>query len=1180
MSQDNVLNRLVGIIESMVKLPAGSIDVEADFAELGINSLIVMELIESIAAEFEVTLTPAQFTDVSTVSELAELLGRLKKGASGEAAAQAGDSLDVLKFISQKYAVDLSSRELGSVDEMVDALVADHSEDLMRHYGMESEEGSGGAVRFHDIAIVGMSCRLPDASDARAFWCNLLEERNSAREVPASRWKWQDHLSDSPRPGKTVSKWSALIDDVDCFDAGFFNIPLHEARAMDPQQRLLLQEAYRAVEDAGFDMRRLASSNTGVFIGYQYSEYEQHLRRLDNGDMRLGPVFSSSSPGYYLANRISFAFDFRGPSESINVNCASSAVALNRAYYSLINGESDIALAGGVSLNLFAGDYIASSQYGLLSADGSSGVFDDDARGFTRGEGVAVVVLKRLEDAERDRDRIYAVIKSCHQNYRGAARSLSEVRHESITDLLRGCYAKASVDPATVRYIEVDGYARKWADSLEYAGIKDALRDGEQGGKRCALGSVKGNIGNLEAASAVTQVIKLALAMHHKAFPATISKRKISTFIDIDSTDHPLYIADKAIAFDDLREGDTPIRAGVNSFADSGTNVHILLEEYLARAGAAVPETTSSQLFVLSAKDPERLEAQVQQYIEALSSAAETESFSSLIYTSQKGREPLEERLAIVAASRGELLEKLSLILTSGVRGRMGMESNDIYRGSASTAERNPLADLITADMAGAQLEQSAQTGQWKPTALLWAHGVQLPWDVLWRDKMVRPASLPGYPFARDRYWIDVEAHRGGSSEAIAFSELTAEPAPPSAEQRDANGSAGERQIQVPGGAPAASPDTLNIGRAAKLALFLKQEAAGLLQKCPEDVELDKSLLDLGMSSIDIMELIRRIDALLGIHLSPSAVFKYPQIGTLSEYLAQTHPQRADALSVSRVSKPADVLVTVQARGDGPPIFALPGAGGNALSLQQLSHVLGSEQPFYCLEPVGLDGTAAPLSSVEEMAEFNIENIRSMQAKGPYRLLGYSNGGVVAFEMARRLLRRRARVSLIMVDSLCPTARGGHPVEEMIVAVFNRFASSLGVRSDLDVGRLRAVPESERSEYLYGFLQRLGVELPKQQFLASFNVATASEHACRAYRPSRLAPRTDVLLVKASAAYPGAPEDYGWGRFVAGPMRTIEIAADHFSIIEKGPAGEIAKQLAPAGSQSRTPTGAELEVSV
>jgi acyl carrier protein len=168
MSQDNVLNRLVGIIESMVKLPAGSIDVEADFAELGINSLIVMELIESIAAEFEVTLTPAQFTDVSTVSELAELLGRLKKGASGEAAAQAGDSLDVLKFISQKYAVDLSSRELGSVDEMVDALVADHSEDLMRHYGMESEEGSGGAVRFHDIAIVGMSCRLPDASDAKS----------------------------------------------------------------------------------------------------------------------------------------------------------------------------------------------------------------------------------------------------------------------------------------------------------------------------------------------------------------------------------------------------------------------------------------------------------------------------------------------------------------------------------------------------------------------------------------------------------------------------------------------------------------------------------------------------------------------------------------------------------------------------------------------------------------------------------------------------------------------------------------------------------------------------------------------------------------------------------------------------------------------------------------------------
>jgi len=1193
-SKVKVLDRLVGIIEFTLKLPASKVDIDADFASLGINSLIVMELIENIDREFQVTLNPALFGDVSTLSELAGLL----EGMVGDAVQVPLDAArDLMGYISQKYAVDFSQRQFGSVDEIVDALVADHSDDLLRYYGLSHSESACAPAQAHDIAIVGMSCRLPDASDIRTFWANLLAEKNSVREIPESRWNWEQHFSAFPAPGKTVSKWGALLKDVDCFDAGFFNIPAQEAMAMDPQQRLLLQEAYRAVEDGGIDMQTLAGSKTGVFIGYQYSEYEQQMRRLDNQDMQAGPVFSSSSPSYYLANRLSFAFDFRGPSESFNVNCASSAVAINRAYYSLVNGESDTALVGGVSLNLFVGDYIASSQYGLLSPNGTSGVFDNHADGFVRGEGVAAIVLKRLEDAERDNNRIYAVIKSCHQNYRGAARSLSEVKHESITDVLRSCYEKAGIDPETVRYIEVDGYATKWADSFEYEGVKNALRTDRQNGKRCALGSVKGNIGNVEAASGVTNVIKLALSLHHKTFPATISKRDINTFIDIDNASHPLYIAEQAIPFEDIRKGETPIRAGVNSFADSGTNVHILLEEYSAGHPVVQPKADGNQLFVLSAKDVQRLDAYVQAYIDYLSSDAAPESFAGLIHTVQTGRQALDVRLAIVVASRQELIEKLALAKSqSSLDERTGLEFRGIFWGNARIADKNLLAGLITADMARMQLAQSVQSRDWKHIALLWVNGVHIPWEAVWQGWVVPPVALPGYPFARERYWIEVEEREGDRIFAAVASRIPTAAAP---DLRAEEGAVSPIwHIYLPISDSPLLADALALNGTEKIQLFIKQEVAKQLQKPVDDIAMDRDFITLGMNSIGIAELIHGIDRLLNSHLSPSVVFQHPEINSLSEYLTRTYPERIGALVVTKTNPatatvasavvepeeksapPADILVPVQGKGGREPIFALPGAGGNALSLQQLSHALGSDQPFYCLEPVGLDGCTALMTSVEEMAEFNIQRMRSVKTKGPYRLLGYSNGGVVAFEMARQLLERNEKVaSLILLDTLCPTARVGRAINEMVIPVFNHFVSSLGAHSDLDVATLQRVPENERSEYLYDFLVRLGRKVPRQQFLTTFNVAIASEQVCRAYRPSRLAQKVDLILFKASEEFRGSPKDYGWGEFLPGPIRILKVKADHFSILNKGPASEIARKIGvSAGKSGKAMARAELAV--
>lgn len=1144
-AQADVTRRLVNTIGETLKVPADRIPVDAELDSLGINSIILMELLENIEQEFGFTLTPAQVAGVTTLPGLAEVLAGLL-GESEPETSTSDSSQEMLSYISERYAIDLSGRSFDSMEEIVEALVSDHSATLIRHYGLESEQKPAPA-RTSDIAIVGMSCRLPDAPDVGAFWNNLLEGRNSVREIPASRWNWQQHFSSVPGPGKSVSKWGALIDDVDCFDAAFFGIPAEQARAMDPQQRLLLQETYRAVENAGIDIRKLAGTSTGVFIGYQYSEYEQHLRAHDNQSLEDGPLFSSSSPSYYLAHRISFQFDFRGPSESINIQCASSAVAVNRAYYSLLNGESDVALVGGVSLNLFAGDYVASSQYGLLSADGSSGVFDNDASGFTRGEGVGMIVLKRLEDARRDNDRIYAVIKSCHHGYRGAARSLSEVRHEAFTSVLDECYRKADIAPETVRYVEVDGFATKWADSFEYEGIKNAVSRGVADGKRCALGSVKGNIGNVEAASGVSNVIKVALSLYHKRFPATISKHRLSTFLDVDNPSHPLYIADQAMAFDAIRQGDTPIRAGINSFADSGTNVHILLEEHRDVSTTATEAKPSKQLCVLSAADASRLDAYVQNYIEFLSSAADAVGFAELAYTLQLGREALNHRLAVVASSREELLEKLRLYRATDARSVEKLAAKDIYSGVASASGNNPLAGLISVDMVRKQLIESARTRQWKQVALLWVNGIAIDWDAIWDGKAMRRVSLPCYPFAKQRHWIDAASKEQPRTVNKVVDEILS--------RTDWHFST------------APSANAVSLGRTEKIQLFLQQEIGLQLRRPIDEVAPGKTFPDLGMSSIGIAALINSIDRLLQTHLSPSAIFKYPQIDTLAAYLAATYPDAIDSLSVSSPianqteDDGLDLVIPMQPRGTLPIVFAVPGAGANALSLQQLSRALGEEQPFYCLEPVGLNGKATPLTSVESLARLHIKGMRSVQASGPYRLLGYSNGGVVVFEMARQLLEQGEQIeSLLLLDSLCPTLRHD-PIEVMMTAVFKHFVRTLGGVSDLDVKRLQQVPPHECSSYLYDNIERLGIQLPKEQFLATFDVAAASERACRAYEPTALSEKIDVTLFRATDAFKDAPEDYGWRAFLSGSIRICAVKADHFSLVERDAVKEVARQI-------------------
>lgn len=1204
----DVLAEVIRLIESTLKVPADQVDIDANLESFGVNSLIVMELMENIEKEFDVTLTPAQFSNIDTVRGLTGLLESLLEEkapktaaapaaatmpmANGPGAPVGGAFAPVLEHVARTFAVDLGGRQYASLDQIVDTLLIDHGDALLRHYGLEGSEG--GQARRPMVAIVGMSCRLPDAPDPQAFWKNLLDGRNSVREVPESRWDWKLHYSETPAQGKSLTRWGALIDDVDCFDADFFRIAPEEAASIDPQLRLLMEESYRAIEDAGIDMRALAGSRTGVFVGYEYAEYEHHLRKLDNQDMMKGPLFSSSSPTYYLANRISHTFDFCGPSETFNVNCASSAVAINRAFHSLLDDESDVALVGAASLNLFEGDYIAASQYGVLSPNGSSGVFDDDANGFTRGEGVATLVLKRLEDAERDNDRIYGLIRASHQNYRGAARNISEVKHESITRVLQDCYRKAGLSPDAIDYVEVDGYASKWADSFEYEGIKGAFSASTLGRKHLAMGSLKGNIGNVESVSGIANVIKLALSLHHKRFPATISMKKVNTFLDVANAAHPLYIADREIPFDEIRRDEnTPVRAGVNSFADSGSNVHILLEEYIPRQRSSVESVAGKQLFVLSARDAQRLERYVQAYVEFLADEATAIDFADLVHTAQTGREAHPERLAIVASSRKELLEKLQQVAKVGIKEKLGLESKEIFHNRVNAADKNPVAGLITPDMAQMQLAQSLQIGQWKQVALLWVNGVSIPWTTIWRGRGVGRASLPTYPFARVRHWIDVR-REGEGARYVASMDSVSAPVIPRAQERNET-TASQWHFYLPSETASQRGQGSALSAEEKISLFLKQEIAAQLDLEIDAVATDKDFLELGLNSIGLAEVIMRIDSLLAINLSPGVIFRHPEIGSLAQYLAETCTETLDAMVVSDTppaagdvrdpapgidpadaapATPGEIVVPLQSRGDQPPVFAIPGAGGSALSLQLLGHALGQQQPLYCLEPAGLDGRPVSAEGVEAVAEFNISAMKTVQPQGPYRLIGYSNGGVVAFEMARRLQAQGESVeSLTLLDSLAPALLSREAMEEMTVEVFKHFIASLGGHIDLDADGLRAIPEDQRGDRLHALIAAQGIEMPRRQFLATYAIATGSEHACRAYVPSRLPKQTKVTLFRATSAFKDVPEDYGWNAFVDGGVRICAVEADHFNLLEHDAIHSVARQWQAPGAPSDDKAG-------
>jgi polyketide synthase PksN len=597
-----------------------------------------------------------------------------------------------------------------------------------------------------DIAIVGLAGRYPQAETLEAFWRNLAEGRDCIEEVPPGRW---DHPRYAARSTQgTWSRWGGFLRDADAFDPLFFGIAPLEAERMDPQERLVLQTAWHTLEDAGYNraaLEQACGNRVGVFIGVMYSEYQLYPS-LEQG---LG---MSGSYGT-IANRVSYVLNLRGPSMAIDTMCSSSLTALHLACESIRRGDCAWALAGGVNLSLHPSKYATHAVLNMPSSDGRCHSFGAGGDGFVPGEGVGAVLLKPLAQALADGDHVYGVIKASAINHGGKTNGYTVPSPDAQQALVATALQRAGLHPRAISYVEAHGTGTALGDPIEIAGLSRAFGEHTAERQFCAIGSVKSNIGHCESAAGIAGLTKVLLQLQHGELAPSLHARVPNPNIDFSRTPFVLQQERaewrRPVVQADGQARELPRIAGISSFGAGGSNAHVIVAEPPGADGAAPYRRPPGQpaLVLLSARSEARLQEQARQLLAALEQGrVRDDNLDDVAYTLQVGREPLEHRLAFMVEGTAELGERLRELLAGAA------EVEGVFRDQARR-HRGDLALLVADEDMASTIEAWVRKGKFAKLLELWVRGFAFDWRQLYGEHQPRRVSLPGYPFARDRYW-------------------------------------------------------------------------------------------------------------------------------------------------------------------------------------------------------------------------------------------------------------------------------------------------------------------------------------------------------------------------------------------------------------------------------------------
>ncbi|MGB8166104.1 MAG: thioester reductase domain-containing protein [Chthoniobacteraceae bacterium] len=620
--------------------------------------------------------------------------------------------------------------------------------------------------RSEPIAITGIGCRFPGgARTPEAFWKLLCAGTDTIAEVSPDRWSIGRYFNAEPgKPGKTYSKWAGLIEGIDQFDAQFFGFNPREAACIDPQQRLLLEATWEAFEDAGQPIDFAHGSNTGVFVGVSTNDYG--ILQATGDDITTVDAYSTTGSTMSLAaNRISYCFNFRGPSVPVDTACSSSLVAVHLACAALRNGECEMAIAGGVNVIAGAIPFIAFSSMAMLSPDGHCKAFDASANGFVRGEGVGAVLLKPLSAALAAGDRIHAVILATGVNQDGRTPGITVPSQHAQEALVVQTCREAGIAPASVQYVEAHGTGTPVGDPIEANALGSALSRGRANGRECVIGSAKTNIGHLESAAGVAGIIKAALALEHGLIPPSLHFKEPNPQIDFEKL--KLRVPLEVTAF---RDGKIRPIAGVNSFGWGGTNAHALLEAPPRRKALPAGGSKRAWLLPISARSPEALIAAARGYADFLRQPA-TPALRDIANTTAVRRTHLEHRIAFAGRTKAELARRFDEFARGESRrlpsqpgtdrkiafvfsgqgpqwwrmGRDLLAREPVFRAKIEECDALlaeiagwSLLDELTADEAASRLDH---TGFAQPAIF----ALQVALAALWRSWGIEPAGVIGH---------------------------------------------------------------------------------------------------------------------------------------------------------------------------------------------------------------------------------------------------------------------------------------------------------------------------------------------------------------------------------------------------------------------------------------------------
>ncbi|WP_161624828.1 non-ribosomal peptide synthetase [Streptomyces spectabilis] len=787
---------VTGLVAETLKLDPEGFDADADLFDLGLDSILVVQLNNTLGRDFE-DLSSTLFFDHATVRDVAAYFAQTHTARLAEVLGTATPAA-------------LPLEDARPAPASAEARPAPESR-------REPERHSG------DIAVVGLAGRYPGAESPARLWENLARGESATAPYPADRWwcDWQDR----ERP------WGGFLADVASFDAEYFGIDEREAAAMDPQERLFIETAHGAVQDAGYTPAALAGQGrVGVFVGVMNATY--------NGRT----AYSS------IANRTSYLFDFQGPSVAVDTACSGSLTALHLAVQSLLSGDSACAVAGGVNLLLGTDHFDVLQEHGLLSSGERCRPFSEHADGFLAAEGVGAVVLRPLRDAEAAGDHVYGVIKGSAVNSGGRTSRYSMPSLDAQRDVVSHALARAGVTADTISYVEAHGTATPLGDSLEISALGRAFA-GDRPGQYCAVGSLKSNLGHCESASGVAGLTKVLMQLRHRALAPSINAEDLNTGIVFKQS--PFHVQRELAPWNPVDADGRPLprRAGISCFGAGGSNAHLIIEGYENMAddearhtGAAADEAF---LVPLSARTPERLRTAAGELAAHLGEAAREGRpmpLRDIAHTLRTGRDELPVRLALVVRSTAELAAALAEFSERGGAGP------DRYADLTGTGARPAAA--------------AGEAGDPHAAARAWLTGASVARAEPPTGRPPRRVSLPTYPFARRDHWYESAGNE------------RPEPEEPAREKR-----------------PEPRPEPRLEGAAADVRAWLCAALAEELDGTPHDVATDREFAALGVSSMGLVRLSRRVRSELHADFASAALFEHRTVDALAAHLGGVLPR-------------------------------------------------------------------------------------------------------------------------------------------------------------------------------------------------------------------------------------------------------------------------------------------------